>query len=252
MHWLAVPLLALLSATSPAVADSAQPVRWHIADAESGLSWRQAARRCERSEAEGRSDWRLPSADELWELASQADAGNDEARRIVADLDGAAAWSRDVSPSNLAWAASFEHGHLFRLHVANERGLRALCVNGPAADGAVEIDQGSWLRPLGVDSDSALVWPCAGEAREPVTARGSLASFRRALPPGPLRERVPVDFVIDAEGRARFVGPIPGTPDRLGRLAVRTLETFRFEPATCDGVPIPVFYHLDFGGNEAG
>lgn len=251
MPWLVASLLAVLTAASPAKADTAQAARWHLEEGSRDVQWRQAERRCERAEAEDRADWRLPSADELWDLASQAEDGDAEARRIVAALEGAAAWSRDVSPSNLAWAASFEHGHLFRLHAANERGLRALCVAGPAPDAAVAVDEGSWVRPLGGDSDSALVWPCIGEAREPVAVRGSLAAFRRALPPGPLREVVQVDFVVDEEGRARFVGPAPGTPDRFGRLAVDALETYRFEPATCDGLAVPVFHRLDLRGGDA-
>ena len=118
-----------------------------------------------------------------------------------------------------------------------------ICCTTPA-----ESREGKWLRTLDVDTDSALLWACTGEYRKPVVERGSLGPFRRGLPPGPLMEPVEVDFVVDAEGLVRYAGPAPGLSRRYSRLAVETLETFLFEPATCDGRPIPVFYRLDFAG----
>lgn len=237
---------------APAVAAEAAAeagaLRWHLADSGRDVSRRTAGRLCERLEAGGRSDWRLPAVAELESLAAGEEDG-----AITAALDGAGAWSREVSPSDLAWVAGFADGFLFRVHVSDSRALRALCVSGPPAPSEEEpaaIDEAGWTRALPVDTDSPLLWGCSGQQGEPELVRGSLQSFRRSLPPGPLVEPFDVEFVIGAEGRPRFVGPAPGTGNRLARLAVETLQSFRFEPATCDGRPVPVFYRLSFGGRE--
>lgn len=249
---LALVTLGLTLAATAVPASAGEPLDslWMPETEDLDLPWKRARRHCKRAEVDGRSDFRLPTRGELEALAERSAEGEAAARRIVDSLDGAAAWSRGVSPSKLAWAASFEHGYLFRIHRANERGLRALCVRGPApaaADRADPIEEGDWLRPLETGAESALLWPCTGERKDPVVVEGSLQPFREAMPPGPIRQTVRVDFIIDVDGRPRYVGPSPGTRERLGNLAVQTLETFLFEPATCDGEPIPVFYHLDFG-----
>lgn len=226
---------------------------WHLAG-DDDVRYRQAERVCARLEADGRSDWRLPTPDEIDALAARARDGDEAAGAIVSALGGNAAWTRDASDSGLAWAAAFAHGYQLRIHQGNERSLRALCVAGqeseePAA-GSPDFDdlaEGPWQRPLDVETDSPLLWGCSGEEAGPVVLTGSVERFNRLLPPGPLRETVPVDFVIDAEGRPRWAGPAPGTSERLGGLAVDTLETLTYAPATCDGQAVPIFFHLDFG-----
>lgn len=246
------PLLILAATVYPlrAVAQEEAP-QWYLDEEVEAVTHRKATKRCDRVDSDGRSDWRLPTVDELRDLAARATAGNAEAQDLIAAVGDDAAWSRNISPSRLAWAAAFAHGYLFRIHETNEEGLRALCVaraDPGAAPDEPAIDEGGWMHPLDTDTDSPLLWPCTGEQEPPEVVQGSLRRFRRSLPPGPMRETIPVDFVVDAEGRARFVAPTPETPDRFARLAVDTLRTFRYDPATCDGRPIPVFYHLDFGG----
>jgi hypothetical protein len=245
MKELAVLELVILG-TVPSAAEEA--LVWSLVQGDRDTNWKRARKHCEKFATDARTDWRLPRERELFELAQRTADGDSDARAAIETLGDAAAWSGDVSSSGLAWAASFTHGYLFRLYVANWRGLRALCVAGPAVVDSTEVETGPWLRPLAAETDSALTWPCTGELRNPVIQAGTLAPFRRAIPPGPLVAVVSVDFVIDAEGWVRFVGPTPETPSRYGALAVDTLMTFRFASATCDGAPIPIFHRLDFGG----
>jgi hypothetical protein len=245
----ALPIL--LAAAPVRAAEPATPL-WHLPAPDRDVRWSEAARYCQKSRAGDRSDWRLPAVHELEALALRAERGDSGARETVDALAGAAAWSRNASPSGLAWAASFEHAHLLRIHVANARSLRALCTAGPEPERspAPGIEEGDWLRPLGADTDSALMWPCQGEYRKPVAAGGSLYPFQRWLPPGPIREPILTDFVVCEDGLVRFVAPAVGSPKRYGDLAVKSLMTFVFAPATCDGRPIAVFYQIDFAGKS--
>jgi hypothetical protein len=249
-------LAVLLAFSALGYCVSAQDPTWRLASDED-VTHRRASRLCERLEAGGRSDWRLPTPDEIDRLAARAEGGDEEAAATVAALGDAAAWTRDDSDSGLAWAGAFAHGFQLRIHQGNERWLRALCVAGPepgapaaGAPGFDDLAEGPWQRPLDVETDSPLLWGCAGEESGPVILKGSIGKFNRLVPPGPLREVVPVDFVIDAEGRPRWAGPAPGSSERLGGLAVDTLETITYAAATCDGEAVPVFFHLDFGQTE--
>lgn len=222
---------------------------WRLGPGED-LTHAEARKSCERLEAEGRGDWRLPTPDEIDRLAATAAEPGGAAAGVIAELGGDAAWTHGVSRTGLAWAAAFAHGFQLRIHAGNDRALRALCVSGagePAGPVGADLEEGPWQRALDVDTDSPLLWGCSGTEIAPKPLRGSVESFRQALPPGPIPEPVPVDFVIDEAGRVRWAGPGTATSKRLGLVAVETLETFRFEPATCDGEPVPVYFHLDFG-----
>lgn len=239
----------LASLAFPGLAAAAGSDAWHLSGIRD-VDHREAEKVCHRLEEGGRSDWRLPTPGEIDRLAARAREGGEEALALLEGVGPDAAWTRDVSATGLAWAAAFAHGFQLRIHASNERALRVLCVAGEEEGGGpatADLEKGPWQRALDVETDSPLLWGCSGDALGPRPVNGSIASFRDALPPGPLRETVPVDYVIDVEGRARWIGPAPGTSERLGRLAVSTLGTFRWEPATCDGEPMPIFFHIDFG-----
>lgn len=55
--------------------------------------------------------------------------------------------------------------------------------------------------------------------------------------------------VIDEKGRVVCPRPLQGLPLGLTEIAVRTLFTWRFEPATLDGEPVPVYYNVTFNFN---
>jgi TonB family protein len=61
-----------------------------------------------------------------------------------------------------------------------------------------------------------------------------------------LEGEVVVWAIIDHEGRPICLRSIKGLPLGLTEMAVRTMSTWRLEPATLDGEPVPVTYLITF------
>ena len=58
------------------------------------------------------------------------------------------------------------------------------------------------------------------------------------------------ELVIDREARVREVEVVRAVHPELERLAIEAVRTWRFNPATRDGVPIDVFFNVAVAFNE--
>ena len=112
--------------------DSRTGLEWASPDNGSDVDWEEASRYCEDLTLDGRSDWRLPSIDQLegifWEGHSDPCV-----RKAIGhpppgiDLTGIYAWSRTIKSDSKAWIFDFVRGSSLNIgrHLTSDS--RALC-----------------------------------------------------------------------------------------------------------------------------
>jgi TonB family protein len=94
----------------------------------------------------------------------------------------------------------------------------------------------------------AEVWPDCSNADAPRMVEkkqldgGTLAYSRSRGQTGTMYALVE----IGADGRVHDFSPLQGTPGRVAAALKETVQKWRYEPATCNGVPVPVTIHLAY------
>lgn len=97
-------------------------------------------------------------------------------------------------------------------------------------------------------------WWSRGPANGILEVGGDVEAPRRVYAPTPryteearrarIQGVVILETIIDDEGNVERIRILKGLPDGLDQSAMETVHTWKFEPATQDGRPVAVFYHL--------
>jgi hypothetical protein len=121
-----------LSDRLPFWADPATGLTWAKKDNGSDATWSQANEYCRNLRLGGRSDWRLPTIDELWGIFDQTKAGQQGLHpKGGIRLSWPGVWSSTQgNNSEEKWAFSFYNGSRRSSKLGPGNINRALCVRG--------------------------------------------------------------------------------------------------------------------------
>ena len=102
--------------------------------------------------------------------------------------------------------------------------------------------------PLAAHGDAAgaeeKIYVVEGDVQKPVRLSGDAPAYPAGAREERLEGLVVVRTVIDREGKIASTEVVESAREDLDAAAVDAIKTWTFEPATLEGEPVPVYYHL--------
>lgn len=88
------------------------------------------------------------------------------------------------------------------------------------------------------------IYRVEGDVEKPVRLGGNVPTYPEQARKERIEGRVVVRAVIDREGNVATTEVVEAEREDLGAAAAEAIRTWTFEPATLEGEPVPVYYHL--------